>query len=96
MEQDPPLGLIVEIDITHSAIDKLKLYADMGIPEFWHYNGETWQIYKLQAITYQEVERRPTFPAVPKTRPYEFLFQARQDEVAAELPLRAWVRSQLA
>ena len=96
LEQDPPPDLIVEIDITHTDIDKLKLYVGMGIPEFWRYDGETWQIYQLQKSTYQEVDRSPTFPAVPKSRLYEFLAQAKQDEAEAELSLRAWVRSQCA
>ena len=94
LEDDPPPDLIVEIDITHTDIDKLKLYASMGIPEFWRYNGETWRIYQRQGNSYTEVEASPTFPMVPKSRLYEFLAEARQDEVEAELSLRAWVRSQ--
>lgn len=94
LEKDPPPDLIVEIDITHTDIDKLQLYANMGIPEFWRYNGETWKIYQLQGKNYQDVDRSPTFPTVPKSRLYEFLAQAKQDEAEAELTLRAWVRSQ--
>ena len=95
LEHDPPPDLIVEIDITHTDIDKLKLYASMGIPEFWRYNGATWRIYQLQEKNYTEVEASSTFPKVPKSRLYEFLAQARQDEVEAELSLRAWAQSQL-
>lgn len=93
LEQDPPPDLIVEVDITHTDIDKLTLYASMGIPEFWRYNGETWRIYQLQTNRYVEVDPSPTFPRIPKGRLYEFLAQARQDEVEAELALRDWVRS---
>ncbi|NET36284.1 MAG: Uma2 family endonuclease [Cyanothece sp. SIO1E1] len=93
LEQDPPPDLIVEVDITHTDIDKLKLYASMGIPEFWRYNGEIWRIYQLQEHGYTEVGTSPTFPMVTKSRLYEFLAQARQDEVEAELSLRDWVRS---
>ena len=35
--QDPPPDLVVEVDITHTDIDKNKLYASMGVPEFWRY-----------------------------------------------------------
>ena len=66
----------------------------MGIPEFWRYNGETWRIYQLQENRYTEVETSPTFPKVPKSRLYEFLAQARQDEVEAERSLRAWIQSE--
>ncbi|MEO1404050.1 MAG: Uma2 family endonuclease [Cyanobacteria bacterium J06635_1] len=93
LEKDPPPDLVVEVDITHTNIDKLRLYAAMGVPEFWRYNGETWRIYSLEEAVYQEVEESPTFVGVPKIKLYEFLAAARQSEMTAERDLRAWVRS---
>lgn len=92
---DPPPDLVVEIDITHTDIDKLRLYASMGVPEFWRFNGQVWRIYQLQAGQYQEMESSPTFPFMPKQRFYDFLEHAQQDEVEAEQSFRAWVREQL-
>ncbi len=94
LSQDPPPDIVVEVDITHTDINKFRLYAEMGVPEFWRFNGQMLQIYQLQDGQYAEVEVSPTFPTVPKTRLYEFLEQARKDEVEAELALREWVRSQ--
>ena len=91
LDTDPPPDLVVEVDITHTDIRKLTLYASMGIPEFWRYNGEVWRIYQLQGTGYEEVENSPTFPLVPKSKLYEFLAHARQNEVAAEIELRQWV-----
>lgn len=93
LETDPPPDLVVEVDITHTDIDKLRLYAAMGVPEFWRYNGERWRIYCLQGGEYQEVPASPTFPQVEKTKLYKFLSAARQSETTAERELRAWVRS---
>ena len=31
--QDPPPDLVIEIDITSSSINRLELYADLGVPE---------------------------------------------------------------
>jgi Uma2 family endonuclease len=93
LASDPPPDLVVEIDITHTDIDKLRLYSSMGIPEFWRYDGEILRIYVLQDDQYSEVDPSPTFPKVPKTKLYEFLAQARQDEVEAEQTLRSWVRA---
>jgi len=93
LEHDPPPDLVVEVDITHTDINKLRFYASMGVPEFWRYNGETWRIYRLQGDRYEEIDASPTFPKVPKIKLYEFLAEARQDEVAAEMKLREWVRS---
>ncbi|MEM1240638.1 MAG: Uma2 family endonuclease [Cyanobacteria bacterium P01_H01_bin.26] len=93
LEQDPPPDLIVEVDITHTDIDKLRLYAAMGVPEFWRYNGEVWRIYQLQDCAYKELERSPTFLQVPKTTLYEFLSTARVSEMRADRELRTWLRS---
>jgi Uma2 family endonuclease len=94
-QEDPPPDLVVEVDITHTAIDKLTLYAALGVPEFWRFNGKEWQIYQLQDGRYQEQEVSPTFPFVPKTKLYEFLTLAKQDEIEAEQSFRAWVKQQL-
>ncbi|MBE9138235.1 Uma2 family endonuclease [Nodosilinea sp. LEGE 07088] len=93
LDQDPPPDLIVEVDITHTDIDKPALYAGLGVPEFWRYNGEVWRIYELRDREYHEVDASPTFPQVPKAKLYEFLAAARRDEVEAEQALRQWVRS---
>ncbi len=94
-QEDPPPDLVLEVDITHTDIDKLSLYAALGVPEFWHFNGREWQIYQLQDDRYQEQEVSPTFPFVPKDRLYGFLTLARQDEIKAEQTLRTWVRARM-
>lgn len=70
---DPPPDLVVEVDITHSDINKPALYASIGVPEFWRYNGREWSIYQLQVDRYTEVANSPTFPLVSKEQLYEFL-----------------------
>ena len=92
LERDPPPDLVVEVDITHTDIDKLRLYAAMGISEFWRYNGETWRIYRLNGSLYEEVGESPTFMGVPKVKLYEFLATARQSELKAERELRQWMK----
>jgi len=91
---DPPPDLVVEVDITHTDIDKNVLYANLGVPEFWRYNGKILTIYALQGGSYQEVERSPTFPGVPKERLYEFLHHcAQKGETQAKRDLRGWIRT---
>jgi Uma2 family endonuclease len=92
---DPPPDLVVEVDITHTDINKSALYASMGVPEFWRYDGREWRIYQLQGTAYQEVANSPTFPIVSKEKFYEFLAVAQRDEVEAEVNLREWVRSSI-
>ncbi len=98
---DPPPDLVVEVDITHTDIDKNQLYAAMGVSEFWRYNGQEWRIYGLQRDQadqgdgYQECDRSPTFPWVEKDYLYHFLEKAQQDEIRAEKEFRDLVRQQI-
>lgn len=93
LEKDPPPDLVVEVDITHPDADKLRLYAGMGIPEFWRYDGAIWRIYSLQDGDYLELEMSPTFPKVSKAKLYEFLAEARVEEMDADRNLRGWIRA---
>jgi Uma2 family endonuclease len=93
--QDPPPDLVVEIDISHTDMAKNNFYATLGVPEFWRFDGKTWQIYQLQSGEYAEVEVSPTFLMVPKERLYAFLAEAQEDEVEAVYSLRAWWQEQL-
>ena len=92
---DPPPDLVVEVDITHTDIDKNRLYADMGVPEFWRYNGEEWFIYLLEEDAYIETSRSATFPIVAKDDLYQFLEQAKQEEIMAGKALRNLIKARI-
>jgi Uma2 family endonuclease len=92
--QDPPPDLVVEVDITHTDIQKNQVYSSIGVLEFWRFNGKVWRIYQLQAGVYVEVETSPTFPQVPKDWLYQFLEEAREDEIGAVHSLRTRFQTQ--
>ena len=92
---DPPPDLVVEVDITHTDIAKDALYASLGVPEFWRFNGQVWRILSLVDGAYEERDRSPTFPMLKKADLYRFLESALLNEVAAEIEFRQWVRDQL-
>jgi len=95
LSQDPPPDLVVEVDITNTDIAKDRLYAAMGVAEFWRYNGQSWRIFQLQGEGYQECDRSPTFNWVKKDDLYQFLEQAQQDEIEAEQTFREFVQQQI-
>jgi Uma2 family endonuclease len=95
LTKDPPPDLVLEVDITHTDIDKNRLYASLGVPEFWRYNGEILKIYCLQGGNYQEVAVSPTFPLMQKEDLYQFLKRCQEDEVDAEMSLRQQIQSQI-
>ncbi|MCS6960849.1 MAG: Uma2 family endonuclease [Pseudanabaenaceae cyanobacterium SKYGB_i_bin29] len=92
---DPPPDLVVEVDITHTDIDKNLFYATLGVPEFWRFNGKEWRIFQLKEGSYQKCDRSPTFPWVKKEYLYNFLAEAERDEVLAEQNWRQFVRDYL-
>jgi Uma2 family endonuclease len=95
LNADPAPDLVVEVDITHTDLNKNTLYASMGVPEFWRFNGRAWRILELVDGAYVDRDRSPTFPMVEKTDLYQFLEAAFIDEVAAEIDFRQWVRQQI-
>jgi Uma2 family endonuclease len=46
---DPPPDLAIEVDITHSSLDRLEVYAQLRIPEVWRFDGTALTIYVLSA-----------------------------------------------
>ena len=49
---DPPPDLVIEIDITSPSLNKLPIYAQMGVPEVWRYDGERMTILVLEGPEY--------------------------------------------
>jgi len=96
LNQDPPPDLVVEIDVTRSAIDRLSLYASLGVPEVWRYDGNRLIIYQLEAQEYVERDVSPTFPFLSQVEMLRFLELRRTTKENALIRLfREWVRSQI-
>ena len=65
LAQDPPPDLVLEIDITSKSLDRLPIYARLGVPEIWRYDLGILKIYQLRAGQYQETDISLTFPSIP-------------------------------
>ncbi|NEO57951.1 MAG: Uma2 family endonuclease [Okeania sp. SIO3B5] len=70
---DPPPDLAIEIDITSSSLDRLTIYAALGIGEIWRFDGENLFIYCLQNGSYQEQEKSNVLPILSKSVILNFL-----------------------
>ncbi len=91
--QDPPPDLAVEVDITHSAINQLALYAALGVPELWLYDGQSLTFYQLKDGVYMVVDRSPTFPELEPARVLDFLAECQIVGVSGAVrSLRQWIR----
>jgi Uma2 family endonuclease len=65
LEIHPPPDLVVEIEISRSAIDKMSLFAAMGIPELWRYNRQSLEVFCLENKTYASAAASEVFPGFP-------------------------------
>lgn len=61
---DPPPDLVIEIDIASSSLNKFPVFAALGIPEVWRYDGERVNIFRLEAHAYHEQAESTALPKV--------------------------------
>ena len=62
---DPPPDLAVEVDVSRDSCRRLSIYAALGVPEVWRYDGQSLTIYvRTPEETYAEVECSPHFPGI--------------------------------
>ncbi|MEH2374483.1 Uma2 family endonuclease [Nostoc sp.] len=93
---DPPPDLVLEVEYSRSAIDKLRLYAAIAVPEFWRYNGSVLRVYTLAGGQYLEVQTSPTFAPVSVKEIPRFIAEAKKNgEIATTRAFRAWVQQNI-
>jgi Uma2 family endonuclease len=95
--EDPPPDLVLEIEISRSALDRMGIYAALGVPEVWRCDGTSIRVERLQPDrTYQRSENSPTFPGIPVAGLVPFLRPSEAvDYLSVIRSFRAWVREQL-
>jgi len=62
LDVDPPPDVAVEIDMSNDSLDKFPIYAALGVPEIWRYDGHTTHFYKLAGENYEVVQNSLAFP----------------------------------
>ena len=92
---DPPPDLAIEVDISSSSLDQLAIYATLGVPEVWLYDGAMLEVYQLQPDkTYAKQTRSPAFPFLPLDEVERFLARRNEtDETTWIRSFRAWVKT---
>src|SRR5712691_6833011 len=86
MALDPPPDLVVEIDLMHPSLDKLPIYAAVGVPEVWRYQREQVLMYRLTGAVYEVVETSVVLPGLTGNDIVHWL------EASQQLTRPAWVR----
>src|SRR5262249_14198874 len=90
---DPPPDLVVEVDITSPSLNRMAIYAALGVPEVWRYDGARVTITCLDGSVYVVSEESVALPRVSSRQ----LSQWMEDSQILQRTLwlrriRTWVR----
>ncbi len=96
LNNDPPPDLVVEVDLTSSSLDRLQIYASLGVPELWPYDEGVLHIYQLQQGEYVQCNNSPTFAQLPLIEIPRFLEESQRIGVMGMTRIfRNWVSEQI-
>jgi len=74
--EDPPPDLVIEVEVTKPVVPRLQLYAQIGVPELWHWKREEISFLRLsQTSEYEPVEHSIALPWVSPADVSRFLRQ---------------------
>ncbi|MBW4700160.1 MAG: Uma2 family endonuclease [Aphanocapsa lilacina HA4352-LM1] len=92
---DPPPDLVIEVDVTSSSIDRISIYAAMGVPEVWRYENGALNFYQLDTTVreYRTCNHSSTFTFLALVDVMRFL-QDYSESNDTELcrAFRTWIR----
>ncbi len=95
LASDPPPDLVIEIDIANSSLNKMPIYAEVGVPEVWRDDGERIIILLLHRGEYRSVATSAALPILTGDVLTHFVAQSKTLKRTAWLrALRSWVRGQ--
>ncbi len=94
LQIDPPPDLAIEIDITSSSLNRFAIYAQLGVPEVWHYDGQVITIHHLVGDRYVFSDRSIAFPLLRTSDLQNFLeLKNKLKENALIRQVREWAIS---
>ncbi len=91
---DPPPDVVVEVDIHHDSRDKFSIYAALGVPEIWRYDGQELTIHHLREDQYVNVEWSLALPILSAGALTDFLARLPQEgESQTLIAFDEWLQS---
>ncbi|HAX77294.1 MAG TPA: hypothetical protein DCY88_16040 [Cyanobacteria bacterium UBA11372] len=77
LPNNPPPDLVVESDNTNYSLNKLPIYASIGVAEIWRYRKQTLQVYRLVEGEYEQTNQSLAFPFLPIAEVPGFIEQSK-------------------
>jgi Uma2 family endonuclease len=94
---DPPPDLAIEVDSTSSSMNRMGIYATLGVPEVWRFDREILTILSLVNDDYQPRDMSLVLPMFNAAVLKSFLeLSLTMGETSLIRHVRQWVREQLA
>ena len=92
---DPPPDMVIEVEITSPAVPKLPVYARLGVPEIWLYDGHAPRILRLAGDQYEKSNRSGVLPCLTESVLSEFFEQGKTlSTLNWRRGVRTWAREQ--
>jgi len=92
---DPPPDVVVEIDLHLESISKSPIYASLGVPEFWRYDGNSLTIYHLREEHYVASDASASLPLLTGAVLSAFLARIpNEDQYEILLAFEEWLKDQ--
>jgi Uma2 family endonuclease len=89
----PPPDLALEIDITSSSVNRMSIYAALGIPEIWRFDGAMLTMMELREGRYVEIPFSVVFSMLKPDILMSFIDQRiNLGENAIVKQFRQWMR----
>lgn len=98
LKRDPPPDLALEVEISRRLLDRVSIYAKLGVPEIWRFDGKSLRILlRGPDGDYHPSDRSASLPMLPPADLVRFIrLRATLDETTLVRQFRAWVREKLA
>jgi Uma2 family endonuclease len=97
LRTDPPPDLGVEIDVTSSSLNRLRIYAAIKVPEIWRFDGLTLEFLALGPDgRYARRDHSLAFVWITPADLLRFMaLKSKMDQNAVVREFRNWVRQQI-
>jgi Uma2 family endonuclease len=94
--KDPPPDLAIEVEMSHSLVDRIGIFAAIGVTELWRFNGRKLQFCMLREDgKYHDLNASHAFPFLKPADLERFLQpDDLTDETTRVRQFRDWLRQQ--
>lgn len=90
---NPPPDLVIEVDVISPSLNKMPIYAALGVPEVWLYKGTKIVFYKLFGGVYDETQTSVALPLLDSQKATEFLQKGLTESYTKWIrEIREWIK----